>query len=184
MHSFLLCTAILFTYILTTKLDVDMESYYSRFTYPHVYDISHHLLPNLESYAYIPNVYLGLFILYLITSSFVVEFIGFMVPILIARMILMHLTVLPKTDNACMGTDIWGGCYDKIFSGHFSIVFLITLLLWKRNRLSMPIMVCLNGINAFFILATRAHYTIDIVVSILVTLYVVQNKLSIPCFHK
>ena len=176
------CVALLTIWV-TINLDQDMLQY-SRIDYPHVYDIGHRL-PDLRSYDYVPNLYLILFMGYLLWSPFIIEFIGYIIPIFIARVVVMQLTVLPKTDDGCDELDlsiagnIFGGCYDKIFSGHFSIVLLITLILQRHRLLSMAGLLLLNGINAVMIISTRAHYTIDIVVSVLVTLFIFQNHITI-----
>jgi len=77
-----------------------------------------------------------------------------------------------------------GGCYDKIFSGHFSIVFLITLLLWKHKYISLIPLFFINLVNGILIIMTRAHYSIDVVVAIFVTLFVYQNNISILRYIK
>ena len=171
----------LLTMYITKQLDNSMDTYYSTITYPHVYDVFHSALPNFHKYEYILNIYSCVFILAFLIPSIFTEFIGYIVPIFILKLIFNHATILPKHYECNVSNDLnpYGGCYDKIFSGHFAFVFLITLLLWNHKLIPMELLVLFNTIHAFLILVTRAHYTIDILVSALVTLYIVQNKLSL-----
>jgi hypothetical protein len=149
---------------------------------PKIYDISHKLLPNLYNYEMISNLVTTLFILPLgFNIPLLYEFLGFIIPLLIIRSITTHLTILPKTKHCDVNNSspFFGGCYDKIFSGHFSVVFLATLLYKKYNLIDDFSLLSINLINSFFILFTRAHYTIDIVVAFFVTLFVYQNNISI-----
>jgi hypothetical protein len=167
--------------ICSNALDKRMDAYYSRVTYPHIYDVFHSILPNWYQYEYIINIYTAFFLILLLYHKLGHEFIGFIIPIYIIRCITIHLTVLPKHDECEIQDEmnLVGGCYDKIFSGHFSVVLLTTLLLWKHKLLSIPGIILLTSIHAFFILATRAHYTIDIVVSLIVVLYIFQQNISL-----
>jgi hypothetical protein len=72
-----------------------------------------------------------------------------------------------------------GGCYDKIFSGHFGITFLMTLLLYDNGYINQFVAILVNFLNAILILLTRSHYTIDIIVSIFVVIIIYQNNLNI-----
>jgi hypothetical protein len=72
-----------------------------------------------------------------------------------------------------------GGCYDKIFSAHFGITFLTTLILFDNGLINNFIAILINLVNGMFILLSRNHYTIDIVVSIFVVIIIYQNNLNI-----
>ena len=182
---------IFFMYISYTQnlLDTIAESYYmnrieNKKITPKVYDISHKYLPDLENYQYISNIFLLFSFISFIKPFILIEFIGFIIPILIIRSITIHLTILPKTKNCDITNSIkiFGSCYDKIFSGHFSLVFLITLLLWKHKYISILWVIFINLFNGLLILATRAHYTIDIIVSFFITLFVFQNRFTLLRF--
>jgi hypothetical protein len=72
-----------------------------------------------------------------------------------------------------------GGCYDKIFSAHFGITFLTTLILFDNGLINNFIAILINLVNGMFILLSRNHYTIDIIVSIFVVIIIYQNNLNI-----
>jgi hypothetical protein len=91
------------------------------------------------------------------------------------------MTILPKHRSCNINEQqyLFGGCYDKIFSGHFAVILLITLLLKKYNYISLPLLILINMIHFIMILVFRWHYTIDIVIALLITLFVYQNNMNI-----
>ena len=152
-----------------------------------LYDICHKYLPNYEKYELNGNIYIILVFLFtLLKPSYTVliifEFVAFIIPILFIRSIFSLFTVLPKSSNCVYNpytSLVNGGCYDKIFSGHFSTVFVLSLLLNKYNIITMPIVVLLNIINVLIILSTRIHYTIDILVSFCITYLMYTNNIRL-----
>jgi len=106
---------------------------------------------------------------------------GLVFTLTLLRQFIIQLTVLPKNTicdikNTSM---IRGGCYDKIFSGHFGITFLTTLILFENGLINKFMTILINLINGIFILLSRNHYTIDIIVSIFVVIIIYQNNLNI-----
>ena len=102
--------------------------------------------------------------------------------ILIIRSILISVTILPghsKCENSNYSISYLGGCYDKILSGHTSLVFLASLLLNKYKLLSLHSLILINLLNSILLLSTRAHYTIDILLGYLVTGIIFQNNINI-----
>jgi hypothetical protein len=181
-HYTIFVILLLCTIYLTHYLDNNSENYYKdRINkYPKVYDVGHKYLPDFSHYEYVSNYYMVFFIVTVICLPIYKEFIGFMITILSLRLIIIHLTILPKNKYCDIDTQkIFGGCYDKIFSGHFSTIFLISLLLWKHKYISFLLLFVINIISVVLILITRSHYTIDIVVAFFITLFVYQNKLNI-----
>ena len=152
-----------------------------------LYDICHKILPNYEKYELIGNIYIILvFLITLLKPSYTVmilfEFVAFIIPILFIRSIFSLFTVLPKSSKCVYNPYIAVvncGCYDKIFSGHFSTVYVLSLLLNKYNIITMPIVVLLNVINVLIILSTRIHYTIDILVSFCITYLMYTNNIRL-----
>jgi hypothetical protein len=181
-HYLLIIIMLMFAAYITHCLDSNTEKYYkSRINkYPKVYDIGHKYLPNLSQYEFISNYYMVLFIIIVACLPILNEFIGYIIPIYILRLIIIHLTILPKYKECNIDVkNLFGGCYDKIFSGHFATIFLISLLLWKHKYISFILVCIINIISALLILVTRSHYTIDIVVAFFITLFVYQNKLNV-----
>ena len=174
---------IILTILVTTILDHHLDHYYNNRInkFPKVYDISHKYLPNLIKYEYVSNLYTIFFVLIVLFIPKLFEpFVEYIIPIMLVRLIIMHMTVLPKNSNCIVHiSSIFGGCYDKIFSGHFAVVFLITLLLLEYDYISLLSLILINVLSALLILATRSHYTIDIIVSLIITLLFYQNKIKL-----
>jgi hypothetical protein len=106
---------------------------------------------------------------------------GLVFTLTLLRQFIIQMTILPKNTvcdikNTSM---IRGGCYDKIFSGHFGITFLTTLVLLENGLINKFIALLINLVNGIFILLSRNHYTIDIIVSIFVVIIIYQNNLNI-----
>jgi hypothetical protein len=165
------------------------ENYYmnridNQKTTPKVYDIMHKLLPKDTSIHWLTNYMLVLSLLPLIfnfNSDLGYNFLGLLITINIIRDISINLTILPK-DIDCVPdktiiNHILGSCYDKIFSGHFSFVYILTLLYYSYGYITnVPLIIIWNILNAIIILISRSHYTIDIVMAFFVCSFVfVQN---------
>jgi len=169
-------------FLMTSKLDKDIDNYYKTVSHPSVFDIGYHLLPNLSKYEFIGNIYSGIFIIILLClANLWEEFLGFLIPIMFLRLLFIHITILPKHRSCNINEQnyLFGGCYDKIFSGHFAVLLLITLLLKKYNYISLPLFIVINVIHFLMILVFRWHYTIDMVIAGLITLLIFQNNLNI-----
>jgi hypothetical protein len=166
---------------MTSKLDKHMITYYNSVSHPTVFDIGYHLLPNLSKYEYISHIYSGIFIIIILLTNLWEEFLGFLIPIMLLRLFFIHLTILPKHRSCNINEQnyLFGGCYDKIFSGHFAVLLLISLLLKKHNYISFPSLILINIIHFLMLLVFRWHYTIDMVIAGLITLFIFQNDLSI-----
>ena len=144
----------------------------------HIYDVGFKYLPDLHKYAYLSDVIVILGCLCLFIPGIFLPFLYLIIPIWLIRFITSTVTVLPKIINCNIKSNIYstifGGCYDKIFSGHFSILFVITLLLLEKSYISLLTTIVINLLHGLFIIAVRNHYTIDVVVSFFVTLCVYQ----------
>lgn len=163
------------------------EEYYSKRiknkkNNPKVYDIMHKYLPNLNKYEMVNNVMLLLTLIPLIYTNDISLYFDFVLLILvinIIRDVTINLTILPK-DKDCLlekysevYSSLAGACYDKIFSGHFAFVFLLTILFYHNSIITnIPLLVGWNLLNSFFIISTRLHYTIDILMSFFVTFFI------------
>ena len=164
-----------------------------------IWDIIHSNFSDYSQYNYTKNWYLILFILPLVFNKiqidFVKEFVVKFLIIVFLRSITIASTILPKNTKAEVKPDkygnlslfdktIGGGCYDKMFSGHFAFGLLLTLLLFKYNILennwfNMILFVCINAIHLFILSVTRSHYTMDMIVSLYVTLFVFNLNINI-----
>ena len=95
--------------------------------------------------------------------------------IFIIKCILNFSTILPDSSQKCQVKLLNGACNDLLCSGHFSVVFLIYLLVIKyklTNNNIHNLLLLLVGLYGFIPILTKKHYTIDILVSILCVLLV------------
>lgn len=154
---------------------------------PKVYDIGIKYTPNLSDNTVL--IYLSHFLAIVLPLMFgesvLKTYIQYWIVIYIIRYLFNSITILPK-DKTCDDNNfsftnyITGHCYDKIFSGHFASGVLLSLILYNKGIVtSIPLLVILNSLNAFLILSLRFHYSIDLLVAILVTVIVYQNNLKL-----
>lgn len=145
-----------------------------------VYDIVWENLPDIYNYKEIVDIFLlCIFFFILFTKS--VNFKDFSIlfgVIVFIRTLTLQTLILPRYPY-CYRTTlqeiIIKGCYDKLFSGHFSFVYLLTLL----SNFSFQNSILINGLNSFLITTTRRHYTVDIILSFFITNFIFTNKKSI-----
>jgi hypothetical protein len=152
-----------------------------------LYDMCHNQLPNYEKYEWIGNLYVFfvlLFVLFKPSRSILILFLllAYMIPIYFVRSIFTLVTVLPKS-STCVHDPytafVNGGCYDKIFSGHVAVLFVLTLLLNKYKIISMNTLIMLNIVHVLIVLMTRTHYTIDVIVSFCVSYLMYINQIRL-----
>jgi hypothetical protein len=143
---------------------------------PKVYDIGMKYIPDISSNIKIIYLIDTISILipltiYLINKGVFLRFITVNLYIYTIRLVFLNLTILPKDKNCDdnsfnINNMFFGHCYDKIFSGHFAIVFLASLYLFKYRYINNILLIAfLNVVYAILIIATRSHYTVDIAVS-------------------
>ena len=159
------------------------ESFYStNHDFPKIYDILHENCMHVDKFEYASDI-IGLILiitLIFLDINMFYNYLGFIIVIFIIRIFTNIVTILPK-NNLCITETGWsfrGGCFDKLFSGHFSSVFIATLLLYKNNYINIILLVLINLINSLFIILSRNHYTIDIVMAFFVSLFVYQNNFN------
>ena len=149
-----------------------------------LFDIFHKILPDLYDYHYLVDLIglCGLVSLFFVSNeSLTIEFISKFTIIMFIRAFTIVSTILPKHE-VCKDTfDIrsyfLGGCYDKIFSGHTSFMLLLTLLYYREHIINEFSLIGINAINILLILATRSHYTVDILLAIFVTTTIYNVKI-------
>ena len=119
---------------------------------------------------------------FIITCSFelLIKIGSLFLTILAIRSITIVTTILPKTTSRCSSNHILNGhCYDFIFSGHFSLGLLTSLVLLENGKINQLFFFLFNILHGLLIVATRSHYTIDVLVGGLVTFIVYQNNLRV-----
>uniref|UniRef100_A0A6C0LY91 Sphingomyelin synthase-like domain-containing protein n=1 Tax=viral metagenome TaxID=1070528 RepID=A0A6C0LY91_9ZZZZ len=149
-----------------------------------VWDICHKMLPNYHYLEYIVNFFVLSIISYILCSkSFMKIFQDYLIYfpiIIIIRSIMILATILPKhkkcdSENLHWYSFVFGHCYDKIFSGHFSFVLLLTLSMLRYNIINLISAIIITFLNAFLLLSTRSHYTNDIIIAFFITHGVYNN---------
>lgn len=146
---------------------------------PPLYDLIQVYLPNLQAYRIIPEIlhvipviFLTAYVVYFWHITCLYEFLFKHGSLMLLRGILFSVTLLPDSSRMCHLTNYFGGCFDLIFSGHSTIMFLCTLLLVKHFPLwnfTKNILYVNVAITSSLIVLCRNHYTIDVIISLLLT---------------
>ena len=179
---------LLIVYYCTKYTHTQGLNFYNTCKKQKVYDVSFKYLPNYFKYKKYKDIFfIALLIPFLVNTSTIsnkVEIIkkvlGLFLTILLIRSLTIMTTILPKTTSRCNPKfKITGHCYDLIFSGHFSLGLIISLIFIENGIISPMYFVLFNILHAVSILITRSHYTIDILMGGIVTSFVYQNNLSL-----
>lgn len=150
-------------------------------THEDIYDIIHTNTPDLHAYEYVVDIIPALLIIsfFFIPVGIFKEFAGKFLLLMLLRSVTTAATILPK-HGECKLESTWysflrGQCYEKIFSGHMSFT-LLTSLIYLRENLISPIQFWTTNIIEFTAIAvTRAHYTVDLIVAIVIT-YLIHDS--------
>lgn len=107
--------------------------------------------------------------------EFFLEFWEYFLQIITFKAIAIFFTQLPSSNQYCHKTNNVKHCYHQSISGHNSFVFLLFLMYARYGLMSNSLMnylPCL--IYAMIVLATRAHYTLDIIESFIIVYLLVH----------
>jgi hypothetical protein len=154
-----------------------------------IFDIGHKYLPDL-SHNNTMHILMNIIILLPLFYYYEIfpEFISYMIPIMTFRALTTTVTILPKSkccEDESYGAInmIHGHCYDKIFSGHFSMTIMISSILYEKKLVNnVYVLGAYNIISALMILLTRSHYTVDLLIGGYVAYTAHAMKLKIECF--
>jgi hypothetical protein len=178
---------------------------------PPLHDLLHEVMPNTQRLRVIPEIghvlpvlYLSGLMLYHFDQRSLDCFRTFLVShgvLLMLRGISFVGTLLPDSSQQCHVSLFVGSCHDLIFSGHVTIMLICVLLVQHFFEIP-PVLRVFVGIDAavvcFFVISSRNHYTVDVVLAVVITLlvylaftrhpYLVSlcvetpvNVLSMPC---
>jgi hypothetical protein len=149
-----------------------------------LYDIIQQNFPNLQPYRIIPEFLHVIPILYFFykiiynldnnSTSALIKMLEIHAQLMLLRCICFSVTLLPDSSQMCRVSNHIGSCYDLIFSGHSTAMFLSTYILrdyFKLNRIKYSILQFNNLITSFLIIVCRNHYTIDVIVAYIATNY-------------
>ena len=148
-----------------------------------IYDIVHSNLPSTRNLKLIIDTipYILFFSVLFIDLQLFYNVLGILIPVFIIRLLIINITILPKDKKCDIKKDSCpyiGGCYDKIYSGHFAVVFTCLLFLYKTKYINLATLSLPSIVMALLIITSRSHYTIDIFVSFLMVLLLYQNNIS------
>lgn len=169
------------------------KSHYQINGHTHLCDIIEDNLPNMEKYYNYHNIVPILILVPILFVRDKVRFLKYAATYLLIfftiRAITIAVTVLPNSNSSPLQRldpihYILGHSYDKISSGHFAFAFILFSLYIKFNVLStmwaiiLGILVIGNGV---FLVMVRAHYTVDIVISFVIS-FLLLNGYEISKF--
>ena len=172
-HALALCGVTLLTYIATVRVDyIGTRLYTDKLVLD---DVTFHYLPEV-SFAYVGIVADLLVLLPVLAllvrdawvhnSSAIGHYLSTLTLVHLCRTITMSVTVLPSPScrPASTFTGI-GGCHDLIFSGHIATACTTVFYLIVYHD-SSCVWLGEVAVLAVCLLATRAHYTIDVLMAI------------------
>lgn len=168
----LLCLVVIFNIYFTQKNEKFAKNNVT--TDKPLYDIGHKLLIDTSKFRIINDIIpfiLGLFAFF---SPFRTNLVNSIILGIFIRMFTIYSTILPvSTTNKCnFDGSFIGGCYDKIFSGHMTINILSSIVLFKQNNNLLYPLIFLNVIAGLLIISSRDHYTIDVILGIILSLFI------------
>ena len=140
-----------------------------------IFDILHEITPDLHDYRAYNDIILGLTIVsfFFVPFTLIQEFLGKFILIMFVRALTIVSTILPKHEKCEPKLDwiqmVKGQCYDKVFSGHTAFVLLATLIFLREGIIGLPMFFLVNLLNMTSIILTRSHYTIDIILAVVIT---------------
>ena len=164
--------------------------------HPPLVDLVHDLTPNLSEWEPVLDYFIAVPIVLLIVMgggkrmAILDDFMGYFSVLLLLRCLTTVVTIFPRSNAKCLQQkgDIdsplkafSGTCYDKLFSGHTAFIMLLALIFAKHKLLPVPNVV-LWAVTAAWgtaIIMTRAHYTVDVIISALLTYFVFDAGLRV-----
>jgi hypothetical protein len=142
-----------------------------------LYDILHEILPNLSKHVHIRDYLLISMILPILFMKKLWPYIPelwniFMVVILI-KAICIFFTYIPSSHQSCQNPTILdlNHCHHCAVSGHSALSVILALLYIKGGFNAWIICICVF-FYSLLIIASRAHYTDNVIQGILFTLIV------------
>jgi hypothetical protein len=165
------------------------EFYESEFRVNSVFDLFHEYTPDFHKFEFLINIIpfaiLGCLFFCGLPLDSIKEFAWKLLLIYVIRALTVITTILPKHEKCNYEistfslTTFLGGCYDKVFSGHMALTLLGTLIYYREKYISFSSFALINIVEAVLIILTRAHYTIDVFLAILITYLVYDGDYHI-----
>jgi hypothetical protein len=150
---------------------------------PPLKDVLHELLPNLREFRALPELGHLVVVLHLSAQMLyyfdqrsldaIRTFLWVHGALMVMRGLCFSSTLIPDSSQQCITSKYLGSCHDLIFSGHVLIMFLSLLvgrLFFPHTHTTHRVLLALVALlTLFFIAAARNHYTVDIVLALLLT---------------
>lgn len=144
-------------------------------------DFFHDILPDWSTCVHWRDYILPIFFLPLLfidnRSNIIYHLIQGFMYIITLKAITIFFTFIPPSNPKCAEKKQVNHCFHQIFSGHNSLIVLICVLYMFQTKSAL----CKLGLimvmimYSLFILMTRAHYTVDIIVSYIIVLLLFQD---------
>jgi len=115
------------------------------------------------------------------------EMIEYFVPVMLIRGITINLTILPP-DKKCnlkqftYNEYIQGHSYDKLFSGHLSLVLIVMYIFWIHNIVSFYYIIINIFLIIFYMLLFRLHYSNDLFFSFFIVYFVINENIKLSFY--
>jgi hypothetical protein len=160
---------------------------------PPLRDTLHDLLPNTQAYRAIPelaHVLPVLTLAALILRNFDQRslnafrtFLWSHATLLLIRAACFSVTLLPDASGQCHASKFMGSCSDLIFSGHAMIMTLSILV--AQHFFELPgwmkvVMWIYVGAVSILIIASRNHYSVDVLVGVVLAMGVFTGFARVP----
>lgn len=152
-----------------------------------LYDVIVSNTSDYSKYRNVPNILISFIFLFAIlplvitpNKAFFTSLFKYASILLFIRSITTLVTILPAQSKNCENRKSWmtylnGHCIDKIFSGHTSLSLLVVLLYYKYSILPrrwIHLLFCIQIMAAYCLILTRSHYTVDVIVAYMITIFV------------
>lgn len=141
-------------------------------------DMGHEWLPDLSKHVYVRDWLLPLLFVPILFIAPKINFIldlweGFMILVTL-KAITIFFTYCPPSNPDCHTKRYLNSCFHQMFSGHNSLAFLLYLLYRRYTKWDATLLFIPCFLYTLLILMSRAHYTVDVVVSYIITYLLVQ----------
>jgi hypothetical protein len=152
-----------------------------------IYDVLHNKLPFIEhqelidGFPIIITIYL-IYVLYKTKKFYLIkDYTSILFMLFSIRLLLNNVTLIPvikskKQDKEYMKKrcsnklNITGGCNDYIFSGHMTVTMLSVLFIMLAKQKVDVSLILYSMMSALMIICTHSHYTVDVILAIVITL--------------
>ena len=147
---------------------------------PPLQDFFHEILPDLSASVKWRDIILPLFFIPILFVKDIRQFLYFFIKgfsyIITLKAITIFFTFIPPSNPRCAEKKEVNHCFHQMFSGHNSLIVLLCILYitYIPNKSAHILFVLCTILYSVFILMTRAHYTVDVIVSYIVVILLLK----------